>query len=53
MKTILVFVNGGFINSIPYRTKKEAWKQYKFFKRKGILSGETGQPITGATFELI
>jgi len=53
MKMILIFLNGELLRSIPYKTKKEAWKQYKLFKRMGILSGETGLSITGATFEII
>lgn len=50
---ILVFLNGELLKSIQYRTKTEAWKQYKLFKRMGILSGETGLQINGATFEII
>lgn len=53
MKLILIFLNGELLRSISYTSKREAWRQYKLFKRKGILSGETGLPIKGATFEII
>lgn len=53
MKMILVFLNGELLRSIYYSSKREAWRQYKLFKSKGILSRETGLPIEGATFEII
>lgn len=53
MKTILIFLNGELLRSMNYNSKREAWKQYKLFKTRGILSGETGLCITGASFEII
>lgn len=50
---ILIFLNGEFLRSIQYKSKKDAWRHYKSFKKIGILSGETGLTLPGATFEII
>lgn len=54
MKTILIFdSNGTLLKQIPYRTKRDAERHYKLFKKKGHIDVNTGLFVNNCIYELI
>ncbi len=53
LKTILIFKEKELLQSIRYKTKKEAIGNYRLFKKYGHCDYVTGEKIDGLTFELI
>jgi hypothetical protein len=53
LKTILIFKEKELLQSIRYKTKKEAIGNYKLFKKYGHFDYMTGEKIHGLIFELL
>lgn len=53
LKTVMVFKDGELFKQIPYKTKTLAQKNYKHFKKNGIVDPDTGNKVENATFELL
>jgi hypothetical protein len=53
LKSILVFQDGNLIETLKYKTKKEAIGNFRLFRKYGKLSSSTFEKIENAHFELL
>ena len=53
LKSILVFQDGNLIETLKYKTKKEAIGNFRLFRKYGKLSSCTFEKIENAHFELL